>query len=246
MSNRTPLRFRWSHLNPVHRNLVKVVNRGLARVPLAAKYRIAARARVGKRPYSLVGEGDVVVQIGAPADTLLSGRSRGMHLALKSRRGRAIIVEPDPVSAQEFGARARQLGLDHVTVVNAGAWSTRSTLNLYVDPTHPATNFTEGTVNYDPGRLKDFTRTEVPVLTVDEIVAEALGGGYGPVRVLSVTTNNSELEILKGATQVIDAGLQYLCIARTGEEYDKYAADLGFEFLTHDDRGYTFVRNPGK
>lgn len=241
MSNRTPLRFRWNHRNQVHRTLVKAGNRGLAHVPLMPKYRLAALARSRKRPYSLVGDGDVVVQIGAPSDTLLSGRSRGMHLALKSRGGRAIIVEPDPSSADEFETRARELGLDHVIVVNAGAWSAPTTLSLCVDPTHPATNFIEGTVDYDPERLKDFTRVTVPVLTVDQIVKDAIGS-YGPVRLLSITTNNSERQILVGAEGVVGAGLQYLCMARTGEGYDQLTESLGFRFLSDDDRGYTYVR----
>lgn len=243
MPARKPLRYRWSHRNVVHRTLVKAANKGLAKLPFAPKYRVAAMLRARKPPYSLVQDGDTVVQVGAPSDTLLSGRSRGMHLALKSRGGRAIIVEPDPASAAEFEARAHDLGLDHVTVINSGAWSSCSTLNLYVDRRHPATNFMEGTVHYGADRLKDFAPVEVPVRTLDQIVKEVIGS-YGPVRLLSTTTNASELEILKGATEIIDAGLQYLCIARNANGYDELAAELGFRFLADDDRGFTYMRIP--
>lgn len=242
MSSRTPLRFRWNHRSPVHRSVVKTANWGLSKVPMAPKYKLTSALRLGKPPYDLVGPGDIVVQVGAPADTLLSGRSRGMHLALRSRGGRAIIVEPDPGSAEEFRRRATQFGLDHVTVVNAGAWSESSTLTLFVDPRHPATNFVGGTVDYSPDRLKDFRRVEIPVLTVDQIVEDTIGR-CGPIRLLSVTTNNSEREILKGADEVIRSGLQYLSIARTSEGYNELAADLGFRFLTNDDRGFTYVRS---
>lgn len=237
-----PLRFRWNHAHPVHRTLVKTANRGLARIPFEQKYRATQRLRDGKPPYSLVGPGDVVVQIGAPADTLLSGRSRGMHLALRSRGGKAIIVEPDPDSAEEFRVRARELGLDHVEVVNAGAWSAPSTLKLLVDPSHPATNFLDGTVDYDDARRADFTEVEVPVWTVDQIVEQVLGRVV-PIRLLSVTTNNSEREIVRGIDKVLDAGLKYLSLARTGEHYQEMVEPLGFSFLANDDRGYTFVRN---
>lgn len=241
MSSRTPLRFRWNHRSSVHRTIVKSANWGLAKLPLAPKYAAASRLRARKLPYSLVAPGDIVVQIGAPADTLRSARSRGMHLALRSRGGRAIIVEPDPTSATEFRRRAAQLGLEHVTVVEAGAWSKPSTLTLFVDPSHPATNFVGGTVDYDAERLQDFREITVPVLTVDQIVKDAIGR-YGPVRLLSITTNNSEQEILKGAGGVVDAGLQYLSLARTGEGYDQIAGDLGFQFLANDDRGFTYLR----
>lgn len=242
MSNRTPLRFRWNHRNAAHRSIVKAANRGLAKLPMAPKYAATASLHARKPPYSLVAPGDVVIQVGAPADTLLSGRSRGMHLALRSRGGCAVIVEPDPSSADEFRRRAEQLGLDHVRVVNVGAWSEPSTLTLYVDPSHPATNFVDGTVDYSSERLKDFKRVEIPVLTVDQIVKDAIGR-YGPVRLLSVTTNNSEREILRGATEVIESGLQYLCVARTGPGYDEVAEQLGFRFLANDDRGFTYVRS---
>jgi len=228
MSKHELFRFRWDHRNSVHRTLVKVANRGLAQVPFGTLYRATERMRFGKPPYCLVGPGDVVVQVGAPSDTLLAGRSRGMHLALRSRGGRAIIVEPDPSSAQEFRKRAKELGLDHVTVVNAGAWFEPSRLTLLVDPAHPATNFIDGTVDYDEARKSDFTRVDVPVMTLDQIVSDAIGS-HGPVRLLSITTNNSEREILRGIEGILRSGLQYLCLARTGAGYDDLVEELGFK-----------------
>lgn len=241
MSVREPFRFRWDHRGATHRLVVKAANRLLARLPFRQKYRVSARLRKAKLPYLVVGPGDIVVQVGAPADTLLSGRSRGMHLALRSRGGRTIIVEPDPASAAEFRRRAEELKLDNVTVVNSGAWHEPSSMTLLVDPTHPATNFIEGTVEYSAERMKDYERVEVPVLTLDQIVKDAIGS-YGPVRLVSITTNNSERHILKGAEQVIASGLTYLALARTGAGYDEIVSDLGFDFLGMDDRGYTYVR----
>ena len=209
-------------------------------MPLHRKYQVSLWMRHGKPPYSLVGPGDVVVQVGAPSDTLLSGRSRGMHLALRSRGGRAIIVEPDRESATMFESCARELGLDHVAVVNSGAWNESSTLSLLVDPSHPATNFVTGTVDYNAERIADFTPVDVPVDTLDAIVDRVLGNN-GPVRLLSIT-NNSEREILQGISRIIDSGLQYLCLARTGEGYDELVGALGFDYLLSDDRGYTYVR----
>ena len=164
-----------------------------------------------------------------------------MHLALRSRGGRAIIVEPDPGSATKFEECAHELELGHVTVVNSGAWNEPSTLSLLVDPSHPATNFVTGTVDYDAERITDFTPVDVPVDTLDNIV-EGVLGCTGPVRVLSITTNNSEREILQGISGIIDSGLQYLCLARTGEGYDELVGALGFDYLLSDDRGYTYVR----
>lgn len=119
--------------------------------------------------------------------------------------------------------------------------NTSSTLELLVDPAHPATNFVAGTVDYPPERIAEFDAVQVPVDTLDTIVRRTLGS-HGPVRLLSITTNNSEREILEGIDGIIAAGLQYLCLARTGEGYDDLVGRLGFDFLHSDDRGYTYVR----
>lgn len=241
VTDKQPLRFRWDHLHPVHRTVVKRANAVLANVPLAPKYRVAMTLRRSKPPYSLVKPGDVVVQVGAPSDTLHSGRSRGMHLALRTAGGRAIIIEPDPASASAFETASMRLGLDHVEVVNSGAWHSPSSLDLLVDRDHPATNFVAGTVDYDAERMADFDTVTVPVDTVDSIVERVIGA-HGPVRLLSITTNNSEREILQGVSGLIHSGLEYLCLARTGEGYDEIAQDLGFERMAYDDRGYTYRR----
>lgn len=239
MNRRDPWRFRWDHRNRAHRSAVKLANRALATIPFEPKYRITGRLRDRRLPYSLVRPSDVVVQVGAPADTLLSGRSRGMHLALRSTSGIAIIVEPDPASAHEFEVRATALGLNHVRVVNAGAWSSASTMTLLVDRTHPATNFLDGRVDYDDNRRQDFAEIEVPVKTLDEIVEQTIGRS-GPVRIVSITTNNSEHEILRGMPTVLARGVDYLCLAHTSGGYDDLAAQLGFAYLGSDDRGFTY------
>lgn len=240
---KTPLRFRWDHRHGLHRRSVKIANSGLARLPNGPKYALTRRLRDGKVPYSLVRPGDSVIQVGAPADTVLSGRARGMHLALRAAPGKAIIVEPDPRSAEIFRQVARDLNLRNVTVVNSGAWFEPSTLNLLVDDTHPATNFVDGTVDYSEERRSDFTSVTVPANTLDGIVADSIPAATMPkIRVLSVTTNNSEREILRGIQGLIDAGLEYLCLARTGDGYDELASSLGFKLVAQDDRGFTYAR----
>lgn len=41
---------------------------------------------------------------------------------------------------------------------------------------------------------------------------------------------------------IIDNGLQYLCLARTGTGYDEMAQERGFKPHSVDDRGYTYER----
>jgi FkbM family methyltransferase len=180
------------------------------------------------------------VQVGAPMDTLKAGRSRGMYFALFAPpTARVIIVEPDPESVAEFRAIVQRLGLTNVTVHQGGAWSEKKLLKLYVDPNHPATNFTEGTVNYSDERLKDFRVVEIPVDTVDNILAQ-----YGITPdLISVTTNGSERDILQGMKIAMQGGLSYVALARTGEGYTELMQTYGYTFYGHDDRGYTYTRS---
>jgi FkbM family methyltransferase len=241
VSKRQPWRFRWSHQHPLHRLLVRTLNRVLSRIPLRPQYMLSQILRRNKMPYKLVGSGSTFVQVGAPSDTLRSGRSRGLHLALRTRHGGglAIIVEPDPTCAEAFRVAAERLGLDHVSVVNCGAWHEAGSLNLLVDPSHPATNFVEGCVDYSSDRLADFRPVTVPVDTLDHIL---FAHGVRDIDLISITTNGAEPDILKGMSGVVAGGLKYLSLACTGPGYDQIVKDLGFEFLAFDDRGYTYIR----
>lgn len=164
-----------------------------------------------------------------------------MHLALRTRHGGglAIIVEPDPTCAEEFQWAAERLGLGHVSVVNCGAWHESGTLDLLVDPLHPATNFVKGCVDYSPDRLADFRPVTIPVDTLDNILSTM---NVGNIDLISITTNGAEPDVLKGMSGVVAGGLRYLSLACTGPGYDEIVSDLGFEFLAFDDRGYTYVR----
>ena len=234
------LRFKWSHRSATHRFVTRCINRVLATLPLAVKYASGSILRRYSVPYRLVTDGAVIIQVGAPLDTLHAGRSRGMYLALKSKPGgRAVIVEPDPSSASAFRDAAAQLGLQHVTVLNQGAWHEAGTLRLLVDPSHPATNFTEGCVDYDEDRLADFRSVSIPVAPLDQIVEEL---GLEQVDLVSITTNGAEREIIRGMKHIIEGGLRYLCLARTGTGYDELAQELGFKLHSVDDRGYTYER----
>lgn len=41
---------------------------------------------------------------------------------------------------------------------------------------------------------------------------------------------------------ILESGLSYLALARTGTGYDELVGELGFDLLSLDDRGYTYVR----
>lgn len=238
LGKRTKLRYRWSHRHPLHRALVRGANRLLPRVPFAVKYGATGRLRKGKLPYRLVGPGSTAIQVGAPRDTLLAGRSRAMDFVRRTHPGgRVLVVEPDPASVDEFRRMAEQQGMRHVEVIHAAAWNERTTVTIEIDPQHPATSFTAGATEYRPEEMSRFRELEVDAVAVDELVEQV---GLDRVDLVSITTNGAEREILCGLERTIQRDRPYIGLARTEDSYAEIMSDLGYELLGHDDRGFTF------
>lgn len=232
-------RHRWDHKLSVHRAAVRLYNGIFELVPFGLKYNFGQRNRRNKIPYSVLNESSTVIQIGAPSDTLHAGRSRAMHFALMVPKGRLIVIEPDKASAEQFRILCNNRGITNVSVYPIGAWSSKKRLRLFVDPRHPATNFTEGSTDYDEGRLQDFISEEIEVDTLENILKAE---NIDQVDLISITTNGAELEILKGLGQERILRVKNMALARTGVVDDDFMDAMGFERIGYDDRGYTYRR----
>ena len=238
MTKRRYLRFLWSHEADLHRAIVRTVNRILGLVSFRLKYAVGARLRRHRYPYRLTHGGKTVVQVGAPWDTLYSGRSRALYFAIFSGpAGRVIAIEPDEDSAREIERAAGRPGLAPVVVVRKGAWSAPTVLDIYIDPTHPASSFTSGSKDYGERRMQDYRRVQVPADSIDNIL-DALD--TGPVELVSITTNGAEREILTGMRRTIARGLPFIALAETGAVTDLDMRALGYQLHAFDDRGRTY------
>lgn len=238
MTNRPYFKFLWSHDLAIHRFLIRVYNALIRYIPFAIKYGLGLKLRKNRYPYCLIKTGSVIVQVGAPRDTLLAGRSRGMYFSLLAgANGKVFIIEPDTESATCFEKTLRGRGLNNTVVCRFAAWNESGLLRIYVSDRHPASNFTEGTKNYTETRLSEFRVVEMPATTVDEIILQS---GVEQVDLVSITTNGAEREILEGMRGLISSGLSHIALAHTGECYDKMMESFGYELLAHDDRGFTF------
>lgn len=240
----TKFRYRWSHRHPLHRAAVRAANRLLPAIPFSVKYGVTDAVRRRQLPYRLLRPGSVAVQVGAPRDTLLAGRSRAMAFVLRTRpNGRVLVVEPDLTSVEEFRRIVRAQGLDHAMALHAGAWSEPTTITLEVDPRHPATNFTDGTAAYSSAERERFEATEVRALPLDDLIDEA---GLDRVDVVSITTNGAEPRALQGLERTMKRDRPYICLARTGSSYVELMAGLDYELVGDDDRGFTFRHRTGR
>jgi len=214
------------------------MNRLLARIPLRLKYSIGAWARRNRAPYGLV-RGRVCVQVGAPADTLHAGRSRGFYFSwLAGPEGRVLIVEPDPFSAAEFERALERAKIGNTIVCNRAAWDRPGTVDLRVDPQHRATNFVFGLVPYNDDRLAAYVSVSVSALPLDDILEEL---GFAAPDVISITTNWAEKAILAGMHKaLVSAAYVALAYGPDGEQYEELIGHHGFVPFSHDDRRVTY------
>jgi len=237
---RAYLRFMWSHEHRLHRLAVRVFNAAMRLVPFGIKYGIGRALRASSLPYSLVESGSVVVQIGAPKDTLYAGRARAIYFSLfAGQDGKVVIVEPNTDSLKEYEATFSRRGMHNAILCPVASWSERKMLTLYISDSHPASSFTKGTKDYDQSRLQGFRTVEMSADTIDNILA---AHAIQRVDLVSITTNGAEQEILRGMRNAMAAGLPYISLARTGEGYLEIMNGLGYDLYAHDDRGYTFKR----
>ncbi len=214
----------------------------LRAMPESTLYKWGMGARKQRKPYSLIKPGDVVFQIGAPADLLAVGRSRSAYfMHIVSGGGKLVIMEPDSDNCDQMRAFAKRNGFaDHVLVINAGGWSEEKTLKFYESKEHPASAVLSELSEATPEEMKrrGYREIPVPVTTVDKVLAEH---NLPVPKLVSITTNGAELEILKGMKDMLAADAEtYISLAITGDRYRETMDDLGFAYITDDDRGFTF------
>jgi len=83
----------------------------------------------------------------------------------------------------------------------------------------------------------DFLESEVLVDTLDNILFAA---GLPRPRLISITANGAEPEILKGLTRTLSSKVPYISLAVTGSGYQELMSDLNYNLIAYDDRGFTF------
>ena len=221
-----------------------VYNAIMRQLPFGLKYAIARVFRKHRAPYRFLRPEDTVVQIGSARDILHAGRSRAVHLSFCVPRGRVIVVEADHGNCDALREVKDRRGLGNLTVVECGAWSESSELVFLSSPTHPAANLlveakelSEQVVN-----ARRYAKQTIKVEALDSILE---GLGVTAARLVSITTNGSELKILEGMKKVMSNGCEYISLASTGPGFHEHMASLGYEYIVRDDRGYCFRKSSG-
>lgn len=219
-----------------------VYNNVMALVPFRIKYGLGGYLRRHKIPYSLLQDGDIAVQVGAPRDILHAGRSRAIYFAMFVGKGKVVVIEPDAENCREFRRFVGKHGLrQSVEVFECGAWSENTTLSFLSSSSHPASSTLEEVAGLPAHSYRElgYERVTVNVRTIDDLLVESAAP---TPKLVSVTTNGAELKIVDGMKTTIARGLPYISLAATGNGYVEYMDKLGYEYFARDDRGFCFRR----
>jgi len=144
-----------------------------------------------------VGEGDVVVDVGAGWGINTVDFSR------KVGNGRVIAIEPDKDSLAILRKNLEVNGCENVTIIEKGAWSKKDRLKFYL---HTGTGSSSAVI---PGR-QVIEVTEIEVDTLDNILEEL---GIDKVTLIKMDIEGAEIEALKGMDRVLSKDGVKLAIA---------------------------------
>ena len=164
-------------------------------------------------------------------------------MQLITNGGKLVVMEPDTencMKMQEFADRNGYAA--NVLIVNLGGWSEEKTLKFYESKEHPASAVLVDLCEATPEEMsrRGYREIPVPVTTVDAVLAKH---GLKTPKLVSITTNGAEIEILGGMKSMLaDKVDTYISLAITGDRYRETMDELGFNYVCDDDRGFTFQK----
>ena len=148
-----------------------------------------------------VNRGDVVVQIGTPHPKTMRRFVRAVGPS-----GRLVIVEALPQSQDRLQAAIDADGLKNVLLIRGAAYSKRKEDVLLVSPYAGDNRVETPGISIDNDLRSgnaDMERITVSFFPLDEVLPEH---GVERVDYLSVTVNGAEIEVLKGAEELLRNG----------------------------------------
>ena len=155
--------------------------------------------------------------------------------------GKVLVMEGDPASAAALREYADRHGLRNFVIRPKGAWEHQGHVEFTLASDHPAGNKVVGSGDPDDdGVGRTGERIRIPVERLDHVLeAESIER----VRLVSVTTNGTELTVLKGLGQRFSA-CDAISVARAWSKPNvrQLLEEEGFSNVARDDRGITFVR----
>lgn len=190
--------------NPLYQRLPSL----LPPAAFAAQYAAMRPFFARQYPWNLIREGQTVIQVSSAKMLVRMGLSQALIMAaVVGRRGRVVVVEPDPVNVAFLRAYLQRHRIGHVEVIEKGIWNERGKKSFtVVGPRTSANVMTEAlpatTVRHAQrqGWTEQMTSREIEVDTIDHIVEER---SLSPVSFINITINGCEYEAIQGMSQTL-------------------------------------------
>lgn len=231
--------YKLSRLSKTHNVLRVIMNNVLWRIPVPLKYSVGKNLRKHRSPYKLINEGDTVIQVGAPWDLLRAGRSRTIHFSnFVGQSGRVIVFEADPNNVENLEHFIKKYNISNITVIPLGAWNKSTRLRFLINDKHPAANLVEEVFDNTRTDMENFRSVEIDVDSIDNAIRDF---DIKKIKLLSITSNGSEEEILQGSEKT-QKSVKYISIIGDPKTYPKITS-YGFSQIGEDDRGYLYTKN---
>lgn len=149
--------------------------------------------------YLAINRGDVAMQVGTPNPSLLRRFSRAV-----GPNGFVVVVEADEENAARLQESLASLRWKNVAIVKKGAWSAAGTLNFSRSPAFPGDHkIAINEIVHDNDLRPENEKYEEAPIEVDTLDNIAAANGLERLDYLSITVNGAELEVLRGAEQML-------------------------------------------
>jgi FkbM family methyltransferase len=191
----------------------------------AWRYRLKVEKQEIRSLFQHLDAGDTAVDIGAHKGAFTYWMRRCV-----GKSGTVYAFEPQPDLAGKLRQLAESSGFTNIVIENMGLSSKKGTLNLKVPgmKASPSASFEDTEDTQFPGQS-----FPVEVTTLDQYFS---GKSCGNIRLIKCDAEGHELEVFRGATQVLTTHHPYLLFECEARHRQGGSVEEVFEFLT--DLGY--------
>ena len=184
------------------RGIVRLISMPVSMMP-ECMFKSCIRRSVLSIQHSLptelaVNSGDTIVQIGTPWPRTLHRFRRAV-----GERGCLVIVEAEPINYNRLKSAVEEAGYKNVHVIEGAAWSETIAGKLATSPYFGDHKIQQKAVSMDNdlrAANKEMKQIDVQFYRLDTLLSEL---GVSEINYLCVTVNGAELEVLKGAEEIL-------------------------------------------
>ena len=148
--------------------------------------------------YYILKKGDIVVDAGAHIGTFTVKAAKAV-----GDKGRVIAIEPSANNIEFLSRNIEANGLQNVSIVPKGIWSTKGTLKLNISRRRTTGHSFYTSSQFGTEEINEFKEVEVD--TLDNIVRQS---GVWPVNFIKMDIEGAEIEAIKGMDEIMSGDVK--------------------------------------